>query len=436
MNLKRVSDIIFGKNFSIIFFIGFVIVSVYYFAANFIFFFLNKEYNADEDYQNTLYSLSNFSFHKFFYTNSQPYVFISSVVDTFVKAPKYSTRLASLLLCIGLVIYFVKKISTLQSTMLEKIYKNALLICAIFITSQMFMGTSDFLSYVLLVVPFLILLESIDSGKINLTNKKSFIIGLLLALSIATRPTAIILIALFYGSVFLILGFKSIFCKENYIIFISGLSIFFLMNFLPIVQQHRVVLDVKEVPKETGVTWFQRNYLMAKFWDSKQIPKTQWVSTQDVIKYKKENPNFVFPKNQIDLLIKEPGLYFRQMLRMVGTATYTSFRFMCLLFPLLLVCFLKSKRFKTVRTINDTNPKDVVKNKIIIGFYFISIVVFSFIAVKMFEFRWIVPIMILYVYYAIVYLSRFPEKFRFMIYTLSFLSGIILYSISFIKTIL
>ena len=433
--LKKNANLLIGKNSSIFFFAGFLIVNLYYFVTNFFLIFLNEESNGDEYYQSILYPFYNFSLQKFFYSPSQPYIFISSFVDVFFKSPKYSTRIVSFLFCLALIVYFLKKINTLQSSTLEKIYKIALFVCALFITNQMYIGTSDFLSFFLLVPAFLIILESIDSKSINLTSKMCVGVGLLLALAIATRPTAIILITMFYSSIFLILGFKLIFCKQNFIILFSGIFVLFLINFLPIVQQNKVVLDVKEIPIESGVNWFERNYLMAKFWDSNKIPRTQWVSTQDVIDFKKENPNFKFPKNQIDLLLKEPKLYIRQMIRMVTTGVYTSFRFMYLLFPFLFLSLLKVKKNIMVTTINDNYKKDVARNKIIIIFHFLSIIVFSFVALKMFEFRWVIPIMILYVYYAIIYLSKFPEKIRFMVYTFSFMCSILLYSIFFIKNL-
>ncbi|MGC4041484.1 MAG: hypothetical protein QM710_12060 [Flavobacterium sp.] len=434
--IKKLTDTILGKKSSIIFFVGFAIFNVCYFVANFFLYFLTTKYNGDEDYQATLYSVSDFSLEKFCYVKAQPYVFLSSFVDIFVRSPKYSTRVVSLIFAILLIIFFVKKIKALPSSSLERIYKISLFICAIFITNQIYMGTSDFLSYFLMVPAFLIILESIDSGKIQLTWKKCLMLGVLFGLSIASRPTAMILIVMFYASVFLIAGFRSVFCKENIIIFLSTVAVFALINILPIIQQHKIILDVKEVPKETGVDWFQRNYLMAKFWDANQIPRTQWVSTKDVIQFKKENPDFKFPKNQIDLLIKEPGLYFRQMVRMTFMAVYTSFRFMFLLFPILLLSFLNGKRFGFVNAINTGDPKETQKNKIIIIFHFLSILAFAFLAIKMFEFRWIIPIMILYAYYAIVYLSKFPERVRFIVYTLSFISGIALYSMFFLKEIL
>ncbi|MGV3697959.1 hypothetical protein [Flavobacterium sp.] len=432
-NIKKISGILFGKKTSLVFFAGFLMANLFYFITNFFDFFLNKGNNADEDYQNTLYSLSDFSWHKFFYTQSQPFVFISSVVDGFLKAPKYSVRLVSLLLCAGMLAIFVKKINAIHGTLLEKIYRNALFLCAVLITSQMYMGTSDFLGYCFLVPPFLMILQSIHSGKINLTTKQSILIGLLFALSIATRPTAMMLIAFFYFTILLVLGIKSIFYKQNFTVLFAGIIAFFLINLLPIVQEQRVVLDVKEIPKATGVDWFQRNYLMAKFWDSGQIPRNQWLTTQDVIDYKTENPSFIFPKNYIDLLIKEPALYCRQMFRMVAGGMYTSFRFMLMLFPILFLCFVSNKRFGNLSYINQNNPDEVTRNKIIIVFHLLSIIFFSFIAIKMLEFRWIVPIMILYAYYSVIYLSKFPEKFRYVVYTVSFACGILLYYPTIIK---
>lgn len=432
--LKKGIDFFLGKNFSILLFLGFLVINLYYFGSRFFLFFLNKGNNADEYYQYNLLTVTSFSVKNIFYTQSQPYIFLSSCVDYFLRKPIISTRIVSLIACIGLILFFIKKIKAIQSdSSIERVYKITLFICAIFITNQMYHGTSDFLSYVFLVPPFLIILDSISFKKINLSNFLSMLIGILFAFSIATRPTAIILIGLFYCSIFLILGFKSIFCKENFIILLSGMFFLFLINFLPLIQEQKIILDSKEIPKETGVNWFQRNYLMAKFWESKQIPNNQWISTEDVIEFKKQNPNYNFPKNQIDLLFKEPGLYFRQMIRMFVKAMYTSYRFMYLLFPILLLSFVNNKKLKTISDINRIDSNGVIKNKIIIVFHFTSIIAFSFIAVKLFEFRWVIPIMILYTYYAIHYITNLPVKARFLIYNFSFLSGIIFFVLFFFK---
>lgn len=425
---------LFKRNVSLVFFICFLVLNLYYFANNFLLYFLNKGSNADEYYENNLYSIGTVSIEKIFYTQSQPYIFISSCFNFILKSPKIATRSVSLIVCLLLIFYFLKRINSGKCVLLEKIYKSTLFICAIFITNQMFIGTSDFLSFCFIIPAFLIVIESIEFGKINLDTKQSCIVGVLFALSIATRPTAVVLITAFYISFILIVGLKKMFCKSNYVIGITCLIFFFIINFLPIIQQNKVVLDVKEVPAATGVNWFQRNYLMAKYWDSKNTPTTQWVSTQEVIDFKKENPNFEFPKNQIDLLLKEPGLYFRQMIRMFVIALYTSYRFMYLLFPILFLSFVNKEKIKPIFTFNYGNESEIYQNKIIVIFHLLSIIMFSFLAVKLFEFRWIIPTMILYAYFSLNYLSKFTEESRFLIYNLSFISGIAMYSLFFIKT--
>ena len=394
---------------------------------------MNKSSNGDEDYQNTLYSIYDITFHKIFYTPDQTYILISSFVDYFINIPKISTRLVSLIACLFLLQYFIKRIISNKSTYLEKIYKSFLFICAIFITNQMFIGTSDFLSIVLIIPPFLIIIENFEFGKVNLNLKQSILVGAFFALSVATRPTALVLILAFYITFFILAGIKPLFSKENLRAFIASIIVLFMINFLPIIEQHKIILNIKEIPEATGVNWFQRNYLMAKYWDSNKIPDTQWLSTQDVIDFKKANPNFVFPKNQIDLLIKEPGLYFRQMTRMFIKAMYSSYRFMYLLFPLLFLSFLNNKKFKTINQVNSSYEKGLFQNKFVIIFHIISIVIFSFLAVKLFEFRWVIPILILYSFFALNYLSRFPLKVRYLVYNLSFISGIAMYILFFIK---
>lgn len=412
----------------------FFLFNLQYFTNNFFSYFLSKGENADEFYHYNLYFISNISLEKIFYTSSQPYIFISSVVNYFINSPKIATRLVSLVSCFLILFYFIRKIVFDRSSFLEKLYKSTLFISAIFITNQMYIGTSDFLSYVFIVPPLLIIIESVELGTINLKTKQCVLIGIFFSLAVATRPTSVVLIGSFYATLFIIGNGRLLFCKVNYIIMIVSFFVFFMINILPIVEQNKIILDVKEIPKETGVTWFQRNYLMANYWDSNKIPKTQWISTQDVIDFKKANPNFVFPENQIDLLIKEPGLYFRQMVRMSIKALYTSYRFMYVLFLILFLSFVKSKRFERIKMINKYFGNKIFQNKFIVVFHLISIFLFSFLAVKLFEFRWVIPILILYVYFSIQYLAAFPEKIRFLVYNMSFISGIVMYIVSMMKT--
>jgi len=419
---------------SIFLFMGFIIVNLYFFTNNFSNTFLNVGGNGDEYYQYNLYSISNLTIEKIFYTPSQIYIFLCSTVDYVLKNPMMSTRVVSLIACFFLIITFIRRLILEKNDTIEKIYKSTLFICAIFITNQMFIGTSDFLSVVFIIPAFLLIIENFEFGKINLNLRQSVFVGVFFALSVATRPTTLVLILAFYITFFILAGFKPLFSKENLRAFIASVVVLFIINFLPIIEQHKIILDVKEVPEATGVNWFQRNYLMAKYWDANKIPNTQWLSTQDVIDYKKANSNFVFPKNQIDLLVKEPGLYFRQMTRMFIKAMYSSYRFMYLLFPFLFLSFIVNKKFRMINEVNSTCEKSLFQNKFIIIFHLISIVIFSFLAVKLFEFRWVIPTMTLYVFFALNYLSAFPLKVRYLVYNLSFISGIIMYSLFFMKT--
>lgn len=425
---------LYAKNTSIYLFIGFLCLNLFYFTNNFFKTFLNVGGNGDEYYQYNLYSIYSVTLEKIFYTPAQIYILLSSIVNYILINPTISTRVVSLIALIPMIIYFVKRLISDKSSILEKIYKSALFICAIMITNQMFIGTSDFLAIVLIIPPFLLLIENFEFGKINLNLKQSILVGVLFAISVATRPTVLVLILAFYITFFIMAGIKPLFSKENLSAFITSIIVLFMINFLPIIEQHKIILDVKEVPEATGVNWFQRNYLMAKYWDANKIPNTQWLSTQEVIDFKKENPDFVFPKNQIDLLVKEPCLYFRQISRMFIKAIYSSYRFMYLLFPLLFVSFLNHKKFNFISQDNSAYEKGLFQNKFIIIFHLLSIVFFSFLAVKLFEFRWVIPTMILYSFFALNYLSQFPLKIRFLIYNLSFLSGIAMYILFFIKT--
>nr|WP_315217579.1 hypothetical protein [uncultured Flavobacterium sp.] len=419
-----------SKKASLILFTGFAILNLYYFINNFITTFFNASSNADEYYENNLYSLSSVTIDKLFYTPSQPYIFLSSLLNVIIDSPKIAVRSMSLLSCIILLFYFIKriKIKAEEDSLLENTYRISFFVCAIFITNQMFVGTSDFLSNVFLVFAFYFVLKSISSNEMRLSNKKSIIVGLFFGIAFATRPTAIVLIVSFYFSILLVLGFKNIFLKQNYIIGLAGILVFILINIIPIIEQKTVILDVKEVPKETGVTWFQRNYLMTKLWDEGKIPNTKWISTIEVINYKKENPDFVFPKNQLELLIKEPGLYFRQILRMFFKGLYSSYRFMYLLFPLLFLSFFRNNIFfNFLQTNTNEIVNDASRTKIVVLTHLISIILFSFLAVKLLEFRWLIPSLIVYTFFSINYLSNFTRKSRFLIYNLSFLSGITMY---------
>lgn len=428
----------FSKRTSLFLFVCFAGLNLYFFINNFFKTFFNVGSNADEYYENNLYFISTVTWDKIFYTPSQPYIFLSSLLNIIIDTPKIAVRFVSLISASFLLFYFIKRISTNKNdnkdAFLEKIYKASFFVCAVFITNQLFVGTSDFLSVVLLVFAFYFLLESIDTNQMKLSYNKSIFVGVLFAFAVATRPTAIVLIVSFYFSFLMVLGFKNLFIKQNYIIIITSILVFVLINIKPIIEQNTVILDVKEIPKETGVNWFQRNYLMAKFWDEGKLPNTKWIGTIEVINYKKEHPDYVFPKNQLDLMIKEPGLFCRQLLRMFIKGLYSSYRYMYLLFPLLFLSFFRKNKHLNFNMIYEgKKDSNEYSSRILVIFHLISIVLFSFLAVKLLEFRWLIPSLILYTFFSLNNLSNFTKKIRFLIYNVSFLSGIVLYLWFFIK---
>ena len=197
-----------------------------------------------------------------------------------------------------------------------------------------------------------------------------------------------------------------------------------LVNIYPIIKENKIVLDIKEVPIEKGTSWLERNYLMAKLWDNGTLPKGQWLSSQDVLNFKKNNPKEFIPKSNLDFVFNEPKLFMKQMIRMFVSGNYTSFRFMYLFFPLLLIVFIKNKINKWFLF---PESDCEFKYKVIVSHLFISILLFSFLAIKLFEARWIIPIFIIYWLYSFEYLKGFNKNFRMNFYFFSAMFGILFY---------
>jgi hypothetical protein len=57
-----------------------------------------------------------------------------------------------------------------------------------------------------------------------------------------------------------------------------------------------------------------------------------------------------------------------------------------------------------------------------------SLLCFSFLAVKLLEFRWLIPIFMALSIYSITYLRFFSEHYQRLLFELSFLLSIILYA--------
>jgi hypothetical protein len=411
-------------------FFCFLILNIKYFVGCFFSVFLNPIGNADEYYKNILYDFSTLSFQKFSSVPSQPFIFLASFINLFLHNGQMATRVVSFILSLIFLYYLYKKVIKTKLNNFEKTIQFVFLCCMVFITSQCFSGTSDFLALVLMVIVlenFLLIFEQ-DS---KYSFFKNIFTGFLLGIAICVRPTTLVILVCF---VFCLLFFYRIQFLKNKSIYIIGLTsslIIILINLYPIVNQHRLVLDIKEIPKNTGTSWFEMNYLMAKKWDTNEIPRTKWLSHLDVIKYKKENPKAFIPKSYLDLVTHEPKLYTKQMARMFIMANYTNLRFMYLLFPLLFIVFITTNYNASERLrmlfLEEKFPIISKSYKIVLVTHILSIIVFSFLAIKLFEPRWVMPTMILYLFYSLQFLCFFKKKVRYFVYNFSFILGILFF---------
>ena len=419
-----------NKVVSLVLFSLFLVLNLKYIVECFFTVFLNSGFNADEYYMKILYSISDFSFERFSSTPSQPYVFLSSVVNFFLDDNKMATRFVSLFSCFVLLVYLFRKTNLTNVSTLEKIFQFVFLFCLTLIGSQCFVGTSDFFQWVLIIISFQIILKTFD-----LNNKSSLFQiltgGMLLGLAICVRPTTLVILFTFIIS--LILFYKGHFFRNKsiYLMGIVSIVVVCLVNLYPLTTQQQLVLDAKEIPKSTGTSWFEMNYLMAKKWDANEIPRTQWLSHLDVIKFKKENPEAFIPKNYLDLLVHEPKLYSKQMIRMFAMANYSNFRYMFLFFPLLFLIFINRNTIifkqRIQQFLEDDRLIDFKNHKVILLTHFLSIISFSFLAIKLFETRWVFPTMILCLVYSLQYLNYFKKEVRFLVYNISFILGILFF---------
>ncbi|MFK7106920.1 hypothetical protein [Flavobacterium oreochromis] len=362
------------------------------------------------------------------------YILLSSLINFFLKNNLLAPRVVSLLSCILLFIliynYFFKK---LETSFIEKIILYTFFIAIIFISRHCFIGTSDFMSICLLFWALMFLIELFEKEQVAHL-KKLFSIGILIGVSITVRPTVLVIYFCFAISLLFFKKYRLyIFSNLKELVFLSLISISFivLINFYPIIKEHKIILDVKEVPKETGVNWLQRNYLMAKFWDDGTLEPGNWLSTQDVIDYKLKNPNVFIPKSNFEILVREPFMYTRQLIRMFVKANYTYFRFLYLFYPLLFLIFIPKNIFFNQVIKNDTLIAKE-KYKLIILTLFSSTIVFSFLALKMFEPRWVIAILLVYILFSIEYLLTFERKKRYLLYLFSSILGVIMFSNTFL----
>lgn len=401
-------------------------------------YFLNSGCNADEYYLNNIYDINNVTIETITFVPSQLYVFFASLINLFLCNPKIATRLVSFLSLIFILTYFVYKIRKLNLRNDIKVQFFLILLYVLSLTRQPFIGTSDFLAYFFLVI-FIIELNENFFQEIPFTRKKIFFMSLFLALSIITRPTVLVILIVYLFC--LVCFFRTKIFNFKLVFLIPIFSLFFLalFNFGPLKNNSSLVLDIKEIPKDIGTTWLERNYLMAKFWDEGKIPQTKWLSSDDVLEYKRQNPSAYIPKSNFDLLINEPKLYIKQIVRMFISGNYTIFLYLNIFY--LFAIYIVFKRYNQKKSFLNFNNSLVLIDEKPIKFslllFYLSVLFFSFLAVKLFEFRWVIPVMIIMIWNVLVSLTKLKISvikiiltFFYLLFTISILKGYKIYLIS------
>jgi len=410
----------------------FLCVNIFYHFTSMDKIFFNLSDNGDEFYQNHVYDIGYFDLAVMSSSRSQPFLFVSSLIDSLLDNPRFSTRLVSLISGLFVIVYFVKVIvrRSRNTNLILAICGLSIFVSSVVITNQIFIGTPDFLASTLLVFGIYLIIEKSNSLCHKLSIKWILIVGFLFGLSVATRPTMILVLFCLVLSIILFLGINQIVIKNVSSILLGVIVTLTIINLAPILTENKIILDVKSIPQEFGVTWFDRNYLMAKMWDEGTLSNKIWLSTQDVIDFRKNNPHIDYPSNQVEFMINDTSLFLRQMFRMFTMGIYSSIRYLYFVLPIVCLSVLLSKRL-TAYGIIEENPGRLRHErtlKILFLTFIMSLLCFSFLAVKLLEFRWLIPIFIVLSIYSINYLRFFSERFQRLLFELSFLLSIILYA--------
>jgi hypothetical protein len=390
---------------------------------------LNPGGNGDETgYVYYVTHLKPFNFSVFSSTPSQPYFFLCSSLNVLIKNPRFTNRITTMIITILFIIFLVNwclkkwKIDYLPD---QKFWNILFLVniigYVVTIITIHYTGTPDIFSTALGTIGILIWMDAVNRNEI----KNIAWLGFLFGLSITTRPT-FLAVGLVWAITFFFL-YKDLRWNRNiWTMGIVTVITVLIINIVPIINEHKIILDDKEPRENSGAaSWFEMNYLMAKKWDAGEIPRTQWLSSDEVIAYKKNNSQEVFPKNQFEVLKFYPGLYFRQMIRMTIVSIYSSFRYLLFIFPFLICCFWFRKKWFLSRD-----------QKIIIWLafgYFGSLLLFEAKRIKLMEMRWMLIPLIIAMIYGLYFLRKIPEKARWNWINATLMIGIIFFIANEIK---
>lgn len=411
----------------------FVGLNIYWLYYGITLFFIPQLDNGDEFYHYLIQNYSeNFDFHVFTSTRAQPFMFLTFLVDQVVSNARLSARLVSLISGIILLYILLKGLEKKIRNKKYLVYGGLIFIFSVTTTNQFLIGTPDFFAACILIIAILKFVEFSNFFNRSIRFKEALLTGLLFAISIASRPTTIVIIFSLLVVIVATKSLRKISQLKIVSILIASIVTLSIFNTGPLLETHQFVFDVKKIPSSEGVTWFDRNYLMAKQWDEKIIPRKKWLSTNDVKVYRSNNPREVWPKNQLDMIVIAPVLYLKQMFRMTVMGIYSSIRYIYLILPMtyLFLWYNRNDRKYFITKIEDDKREGL---KILFHTFLLSMLIFSFLAVKMLEFRWLIPIFTVLAFHSISFLNNLKEKYLSVIYQSCFLLSVLMFLIFFIR---
>jgi len=358
--------------------------------------FFRDVFNGDEsEYHEAIENSA--SLYELLFSGSLPYLVPSYIFHKLFDVT-FPNRYISLLSFVFISIYVFRNIR-LYIRGHRLVFFGLIFVFVLISLRQMFIGTSDFLATVLCFIG----LVEFDKIKFMMIKTKNYIYGLMssglfLGLSVMTRPTVIICIIIFIIT-YNILQKQYSFIKTSLFVTIFTLLVVFTLSIPNISVGNGVKLDIKNIPSNVSTSWFEMNYLMAVHWNDGTLSRDKWYSAEDVVQFKKENTDFYFPSNHFDILLNNPTLYFKVLPIELARGLYS----VILYSAGLIFCYFSISygRFKSL-----VDAKMAKESVYLIFSCIVLILIFSFLSVKLFEFRWIHVFYLLLLYKVIIYILK------------------------------
>lgn len=211
-----------------------------------------------------------------------------------------------------------------------------------------------------------------------------------------TREMAIIYLPLLIGMTLVI--FKSRKFKAKEIIIVMGSVLFWIILNIPSIAHNGTLgFDNKNMAKQNGITWPQRQYLSQLYANQGLIPEFSHVSWEETRTYLDKNGSDSLPATTFESLTYDINLTWKEFWKDLAYLVYSGFRQVGIVVLLPFFVFLIS------------NKKDQALRMIGLG-QLLQMLIFSVIIISYIEIRWLAPVFILGVLGLDLLIKNQPEK--------------------------